>query len=247
MSTDDTKTRLLDAAGPIFAEAGYDGATIRDICKAAGVNVASVNYYFGDKQRLYVDAVKTAHRQTVERIPQPDFGPDMTPEDKLRALIQMMIQRMLASHPAPWQLRLVMREVLHPSEAGRELVEDYFRPIFNLLVEIVGELLPASTSREVKHRVAFSIVGQCVYHRIARDVVTILLSQEEMELHYTPDRLAKHIFEFSLGGLRAVAARSCGEACESADDESQSGRAPVAASSHRGQFPDSPSEREPST
>ena len=51
MSTDDTASRLLNAAGPIFAEKGYQNATVREICAAAGVNLASVNYYFRDKER----------------------------------------------------------------------------------------------------------------------------------------------------------------------------------------------------
>ena len=45
---DDTATRVLNAAGPIFAEKGFKDATVREICSAAGVNLASVNYYFRD-------------------------------------------------------------------------------------------------------------------------------------------------------------------------------------------------------
>ncbi len=58
MAHDDTRSRLLAAAGPVFADKGYQAATIRDICLAAGVNVASVNYYFGDKATLYLETVK---------------------------------------------------------------------------------------------------------------------------------------------------------------------------------------------
>ena len=52
MSNDTTRERILQAAGEAFAAAGYRTTTVRDICQKADVNLASVNYHFGDKQRL---------------------------------------------------------------------------------------------------------------------------------------------------------------------------------------------------
>ena len=46
---DGTRNKLLDSAGRVFADFGYQGATVREICARAGVNVALVNYHFGDK------------------------------------------------------------------------------------------------------------------------------------------------------------------------------------------------------
>jgi len=63
MPADDaTKTRLLEAAGEEFADKGFGGATVRAICARAGANVAAINYHFGDKERLYIEAVIEAHR-----------------------------------------------------------------------------------------------------------------------------------------------------------------------------------------
>jgi AcrR family transcriptional regulator len=50
---EDTKTRILKAACSLFAKAGYDGASVRNIAKDAGVNVAAVNYHFNTKSTLY--------------------------------------------------------------------------------------------------------------------------------------------------------------------------------------------------
>ena len=62
MILDPTKARLLDAAGQEFAEKGFEGATVRAICDRARVNLAAVNYHFGDKEMLYEQAVLEAHR-----------------------------------------------------------------------------------------------------------------------------------------------------------------------------------------
>ena len=75
MTTKRYRTQLANgssiAAGEIFAERGFDGTTVRDICQRAGANIAAVNYYFGDKQRLYVEAVVQAHRWRMEQFPLP--------------------------------------------------------------------------------------------------------------------------------------------------------------------------------
>ena len=56
----DTRERLLHAAAEMFAEHGYRDARVRDICQRAGANIAAVNYHFGDKQRLYQEALHHA-------------------------------------------------------------------------------------------------------------------------------------------------------------------------------------------
>jgi AcrR family transcriptional regulator len=48
---------VLAAARTAFAERGYDGATIRGIATAAGVDPALVHHYFGSKDKLFLAAV----------------------------------------------------------------------------------------------------------------------------------------------------------------------------------------------
>src|SRR4051812_35201656 len=58
----EAKIRLLEAAEDHFGDHGFAGASLRSICQAAGVNLASVKYYFGDKEGLYIATVKHAHQ-----------------------------------------------------------------------------------------------------------------------------------------------------------------------------------------
>lgn len=52
MTPRDTKTNILDAAERLFAEKGFDGTAIREIIRAANVNVAAVHYHYGSKEEV---------------------------------------------------------------------------------------------------------------------------------------------------------------------------------------------------
>ena len=105
-SPDPTKHRLLEAAGEVFAERGFEGATVREICARAGANVAAVNYHFGDKRELYRATLFHAYRTVDERIP-IDGGapPSAPPEVRLRALIGAFVARMTAPGRPIWHTR----------------------------------------------------------------------------------------------------------------------------------------------
>lgn len=49
----DIKTRILLAAKKLFAQQGYDGTSVRQICDEAGANVSLVSYHFGGKEKVF--------------------------------------------------------------------------------------------------------------------------------------------------------------------------------------------------
>jgi AcrR family transcriptional regulator len=204
---DTTRERIIDAAGEIFAERGFDSTTVRDICQAAGANIAAVNYYFGDKQRLYVEAVMRAHRWRMQQAVLPTWSVDTTAEAKLTDFITTFIRRIRTGPEGTWHTRLVMREIANPSEACVELVQSSIRPQFEVLVGILRELLPEVTDDKDLHLTAFSIVGQCLFYHFADPVVRNLLGPDEYS-GLDVEKLADHIAAFSLSALKRRATRS---------------------------------------
>src|SRR5262249_14825688 len=152
---DATRDRLLMAAGEVFAEKGFEKATVREICQAANVqNIAAVNYYFGDKQRLYIESVKHAHQVQVEQLPLPAWGPETKPEEKLRGFVHTMVARLTADSWLAWQEQLMMREVANPTGAVVELVQQFIRPHFEVLLSILDEMVPKETPDVQRHQAA---------------------------------------------------------------------------------------------
>lgn len=197
---DDTRTRILSSAGEVFAAKGFRGATVREICRRAEVNLAAVNYHFGDKQALYQETVAEAHRTLVEQVPMPAWQIGTPPEERLHGLLLTLLTRML-SQTDSWERRLMMREVLEPTEACRRLVQDYFQPHFELLQGILDELLPKDTPAFKRRQIGFSIVGQCLFYRVSHKVVGIMVPNDERQAHFRIEDLARHITQWSLAAL----------------------------------------------
>src|SRR5262245_17590296 len=197
---DTTRERIAEAAGEIFAERGFDSTTVRDICQRAGANVAAVNYYFGDKQRLYVEAVVRAHRWRMEQARLPEWTESTPAETKLEDFIATFIRRVLTGPEDTWHTKLVMREMANPTDACAELVQSSIRPQFEILLSILRELLPADTSADQLQLTAFSIVGQCLFYHFADPVIRNLLTDEQYsELDIAT--IAKHVLRFSLASI----------------------------------------------
>ncbi|MFE2377594.1 TetR family transcriptional regulator [Streptomyces sp. NPDC059398] len=60
-----TRRLLLDAAAKLFAERGYEAATVRDIAAHAGVNQALLFRYFGSKQALLTEVMASGGQEQV--------------------------------------------------------------------------------------------------------------------------------------------------------------------------------------
>jgi AcrR family transcriptional regulator len=198
---DDAQERLIDAAGRIFAEKGYDGATVRDICQLARVNLAAVNYYFRDKERLYIETVKSACQRQAEQVPLPEW-PEGTPAvTKLRDFIKSLVRRMIdhPAHQSEWHRQLFLREMAQPTAACAEMVRDSIRPMADVLSEILGEILSDVPERK-RWLIGFSIVGQAFFHKVALPIVSMLVGEEERRA-YDVALLTEHITQFSLAAL----------------------------------------------
>lgn len=197
---DSTQAKLLHAAGEVFSEKGFEAATVREICRRADVqNIASVNYYFGDKERLYQAAVKQAfHGGDPDRV--PPVWPDGTlPADKMRDFIGKVMLGLVGTDRPAWHFHLMARELAQPSHGGEAFVRDFAQPHFKTLLTILGEMKPDMPEVK-KHLTAFSIIGQCVHHRCCRNINAMMVGEEEIRT-YSAELLADHIVDFTLAAL----------------------------------------------
>ena len=196
---DATKDRLLQAAGAEFAEKGFECARIRAICDRAQANVSAVNYHFGDKEQLYLEAVLEAHRCGIN-VDEELEDESAEPAEQLRAFIRHFLGRVLALHvPDDWRHRLVMREMLHPTSASDVVIREAIRPRFDRLVGILRRFCPEAEERKL-HALAFSVIGQCLHYKMARTITERLVGEDSVRA-LDLDFLTEHITGFCLAAM----------------------------------------------
>ncbi|WP_245562287.1 TetR/AcrR family transcriptional regulator [Niabella aurantiaca] len=88
---------IMKAAVEIFADKGFDNASVRDIAKAADVNVAMISYYFGSKEKL-LEAIFTRHVLKIrEKLEEIVFASNVAPVDKIDLIIDTYIDTIAAN------------------------------------------------------------------------------------------------------------------------------------------------------
>ena len=199
MQQDPTQSRLLDAAGEEFADKGFELARVRSICERAGANLAAVNYHFGDKEHLYIEVLREAHRCGLdEETPQMDLTTG--PAEKLRSFVHHFLSRVLAMNsPQDWQHRLMLREMLAPTPFSEVLVREVIRPRFERMKSLMRAICPQADDRRL-NALVFSVIGQCLHYKMARAITERLIGQssyQDLDLNYLTD----HITGFCLAAL----------------------------------------------
>lgn len=204
MLPDDTRRRLLDAARDVFAESGYYDATVRDICTRAGVNVAAINYHFGDKLELYTEVLRQSIPSFLEReAVRGLLDQDAPPEEVLKQVIRLWVRTSCGIHigASGAQRQLMARELAQPTPALLRILEEVTRPVYDRLRALVGKIIGLDRDHVLTRLCTHSIIGQVVHYAHEAPVLAHLWP----ELKMTPEqieRISDHISEFSLAYLR---------------------------------------------
>src|ERR1700758_2657419 len=102
-----TRERIMRAAERLFAEAGYDGTSIRAIVAKARVNQAAINYHFDGKDGLYREVLRAAFRGlTADQLEHADEIKTMSREAAFHEFIPPNLPPLLARDEASRYMRI---------------------------------------------------------------------------------------------------------------------------------------------
>jgi AcrR family transcriptional regulator len=165
--------RLLWEATRIFSEKGFAKASTREICQAAGLNVASIHYYFGDKAGLY---------RAVLCKPLEDLGEDFEQFDEPGLPLRESLQRFMAALLCPWGqdelstwvMRVHLREMVEPTPDYKDVMVSHIQPYHQRLVLVLARHAGASKPDDALHQLAFALVAMVQDYGVSREFMQIL-------------------------------------------------------------------------
>jgi TetR/AcrR family transcriptional regulator, regulator of cefoperazone and chloramphenicol sensitivity len=202
----DTRTELLEAAGHVFAEKGFDRATGKEICERAAVNPAAINYYFGGMEELYAAVLDEANQRLVplEALSAAIAGKTGA-RAKLQAIIELAVDRLTGPISSSWVFRVLSREIIAPSAAIEALVARQGLPKINIAKSIIGELMGLPEDHPAVARGCISVMAPMLMLFIAdRTMLKRMFPSFGFGPHDAKP-LARHILRFALAGLAAAA------------------------------------------
>jgi AcrR family transcriptional regulator len=202
----ETRQRLLTAAGEVFAQRGFWETTHAEICEKAKVNTAAVNYHFGSKENLYVEAWKQAFEKSVAAHP-PDGGiaPDAPVRERLRGRILAFMYRI--ADPDNHEVEIMHKEMANPTGLLTEALPQAIEPMRQGIRSIVQELLGDGGGEQQVSFCEMSLMAQCfgpmLHLRRARMAPGAPLPAGP-SFEFGVEEMADHVTQFSLAGIRGI-------------------------------------------
>lgn len=154
-STEHVRQRIMDAAERLFSEEGFAATSLRQITTLAGVNLASVNYYFGSKENLHMEliarAVAPINARRIELLDKAEAQAaprPVTVEAILDAFGRPCFE-LLARENHQATLRLLAKSLHENEHHMRLLMERECRPIIDRFIPALNRALPGCAPEQI--------------------------------------------------------------------------------------------------
>ncbi|WP_246623804.1 CerR family C-terminal domain-containing protein [Sphingomonas colocasiae] len=196
---EETRARLLESAGELFAANGYGETTGKAIAAHAAADLASINYHFGGRDALYRAVLIEAHRRIVSRDALEEIAAlDLPAPRKLRMLLDMLVSVVVRTEH--WSSRVLLRELASPSSHFVVLRQNEVLPKLGIVLSLISEITGIPMGEPALFHCFLSTAAPCAMLIMTRGA----LIPEGMP-PLAPELLADHLHRFAMAGLDAAA------------------------------------------
>jgi AcrR family transcriptional regulator len=166
----EARAQLLSAALALFAEHGFAKTSTRAIAQAAGVNLAAIRYYFGDKAGLYAACFDEPMGGNAGQLTELFSAPELPIAEALRRFLTSYVEPLKQGEIVRQCMRLHMREMLEPTGRWAQEVERDIKGPHMALLEVLARHLGVPADDDL-HRLTFAITGLGMQLFITHDLI----------------------------------------------------------------------------
>lgn len=127
--------KILNAAFKCISARGYANVSLRDIADEAGVVLSQLNYYYKNKEGLFIEIVKTLARQYLNEI-EDNLKKGKSEKERITYLIKYF-QEMLRKNPELFKLLFDLTSMALWSASLKELLNDLFNSLAGLIEKYI--------------------------------------------------------------------------------------------------------------
>lgn len=197
-----TRNRILLQSSILFANRGFHGTHIRDICKLAKANLGMVCYHFRGKRGLY----EAVQNRALERLfahskPDSEVPPDASPETRLRAVIQSLFEQL--SGESQWIAQLMARELIDDIKDIRTTIARGFNKDLQRIELSIQATANREITPEIIHLTTLNVLMQTIFYCASRKAV-IRHSNELKDCALKTEEMISYITLSTLGAWSEV-------------------------------------------
>jgi len=181
------RLHIIETAVEVFGVHGFEDASTRLIARRAGVNLASLHYYFGSKQELYRACAEHLAAMGEARVApfmalmdQPGASRDAELE-LLHRLLDAFAERLVGPRDPPAMVAFFLREQIAPSDAYEILHQRVLGPMLEACASLVGRLIDRPADAEETVLCTLSILAPLMMFQRARHTSLRVLRWPDFE------------------------------------------------------------------
>ncbi|GHX48922.1 transcriptional regulator, TetR family [Vibrio cholerae] len=201
-----TKEKILDVAEGLFAEYGFNDTSLRTITSKAGVNLASVNYHFGDKKTLvravlnrYLEAFMPEMKQSLERLNERDDYDMAEVFEALRGPLRSLSE--LRPNGTSRFMLLIGRGYTDVQGHLRWFITNRYNDVLTLFTDSVLKANPNLTRETLFWRLHFTL-GTCVF-TMASSQALAEIAENDFGSKVDPKSVVDQLIPYLAAGVAA--------------------------------------------
>ena len=162
----DTRELIMEEARMHFSEKGFEGASVRDICDGAKVNVSAIKYHFGGKEGLYRECFKIYGESRLNSASKILTKPNSLEELKLRIKLfcEDFIKEGLENKHST---KMICREIENENPLIEDIFQETFLKVYSTIVEMFED---AKVKKLIRPDLDSMIMTSVFFHSLTTSI-----------------------------------------------------------------------------